>query len=258
MPEAATKTITAAQSIAGVMEIVGHVSKDGFNQQQNFNFRGIDAVMNAVGPALRQVGGFIKPDVEKTIYEHGVTGNGKATMEVRLRVRYSWYGTDGGDPITSVVVSEATDMSDKATAKAMSVAYRTYLLQILALPTTEKDPDEDYIDRGTGEARKPAARKPSTPKGPTKPSEDWWKLGAETTSADDLKAVFDRCSSLGELGLVCPYDKDAGTANQWLRDLKKKRYPVTPVETLPAESAPASPTWNVTQIPTAPEGGDAA
>jgi hypothetical protein len=39
------------------------------------------------------------------------------------------------------------DTSDKATAKAMSVALRTYLLQTLMLPTDEKDPDADYHER---------------------------------------------------------------------------------------------------------------
>ena len=74
--------VSAAESIAGVMQLVGHVGKDSTNTQQNFKFRGIDAVMNAVGPALRSVGGFIKPDVEKVVYEHGITKNGGATLEV--------------------------------------------------------------------------------------------------------------------------------------------------------------------------------
>lgn len=267
MPEATIQKITAAQSIAGVMAIVGHVGKDSTNQQQNFKFRGIDAVMNAVGPALRTVGGFIKPDVLKVGYEHGVTAKGSATLEVKLRVKYSWYGTDGGEPITSVVAAEATDMSDKGTAKAMSVAYRTFLLQVLTLPTDDPDPDSEYIDRGTTAAKKPAAaaRKPATPKGPTKASKDWWDLGARANTKEELEAIFKECQSAGELAIVCSYDPEAGTANAWLRQVKAKKFPEIPapvVEAAPdhrGETDPNVPMWNVTEIPTsAPTGDDAA
>jgi len=147
-----SEKISAAQSVIGVMAEVGSVGKTGHNDHQNYNFRGVDAVLNAVGPALRKVGGFISPGVilDKQ-YERGVTSKGVGTVEVRLTVQYKWYGTDGGEPIVSEVASEATDTSDKATAKAMSVAYRTYLLQILTLPTGDRDPDADSIDRGVAE-----------------------------------------------------------------------------------------------------------
>jgi hypothetical protein len=215
--------VSAADSIAGVMAIVGHVGKDSTNTQQNFKFRGIDAVMNAVGPALRQVGGFIKPDVLKSNYEHGLTAKGGATLEVKLRVRYSWFGTDGGEPITSVVQAEATDMSDKGTAKAMSVAYRTFLLQILSLPTDDPDPDSEYIDRGTVAAPAKTST-PRTPKGPTKASKDWWLLGSKATTAEELAAVFEECRVAGELSIVCDYDAEAGTANTFLRGMKAKKF----------------------------------
>lgn len=251
--------VSAAESIAGVMALVGHVAKDGKNTAQNFNFRGIDAVINAVGPALREVGGFFTPWVLKSTYEHGVTAKGSGTIEVRLRVEYSWYGTDGGEPIKSVVQAEATDMSDKATAKAMSVAERTYLIQILALPTDEKDPDEDYIDRGTGEVTKAparATRTPAAPKGPTKPSKDWWLISAKTKTPEELAAVFEECRAAGELSIVCDYEPESGTANEWMRKLKAKRAEVAQ----PPADAPAddTPMWNVTEIPISPPTPDDA
>jgi hypothetical protein len=49
------------------------------------------------------------------------------------------------EPDTSLTCrtpGEAFDSGDKSTAKAMSVAYRTALLQALTLPTDEPDPDE--------------------------------------------------------------------------------------------------------------------
>lgn len=156
-----SETISAIQSIVGVMSKVSGVGKGGWNDQQKFKFRGIDAVVNAVGPALREVGGFITPKVIAKEYEHGATASGKPTVEVKLTVQYSWYGTDGGEPVVAEVASEAMDMSDKSTAKAMSVAYRTYLLQILMLPTDDPDPDSEYIERGAKKTpAKPVAENP--------------------------------------------------------------------------------------------------
>jgi hypothetical protein len=65
--------------------------------------------------------------------------NGKLNL-VRISVSFSVYGSEG-EPITGTVAAEAFDSGDKATAKAMSVAYRTFLLQLLCLPTDEPDPD---------------------------------------------------------------------------------------------------------------------
>lgn len=139
--------ISAAESIQQVMALVQGVAKKGFNEQQRFNFRGVDAVVNAVAPALREVGGLIVPTVLKKHYDRGVTKSGTPTVEAFLTVAFDWHGTDGGSPIRSVVAAEAMDTSDKATAKAMSVALRIFLLQTLMLPTDEKDPDAEYHER---------------------------------------------------------------------------------------------------------------
>ena len=47
-------TIQAA--LAAVMADVTHVGKEGKNSAQGYSFRGIDGVLNAVGPALRRHG----------------------------------------------------------------------------------------------------------------------------------------------------------------------------------------------------------
>lgn len=258
MSDATPPPISAAQSIAGVMARVQAVAKDSENKQQNFKFRGIDAVMNAVGPALREVGGFIAPGrvIDKS-YEHGVTSKGSATIEARITVEYRWFGTDGGEPIVSEIPAEATDMSDKATAKAMSVAYRTYLLQILTLPTDDPDPDSEYIDRGTA-GEKPV-RKTAAPKGPAKPLKDWWLLGASAKTVEELTDVFNECQAAGQLALVCPYDADSGTANEFLRKMKTLKFAAAEVPT-PTTDDPAltGGGWPVAPIPADPESGEVA
>jgi hypothetical protein len=130
----------AKEIIVGVMQDVQGVAKSNKNTAQGFNFRGIDAVLNAVGPSLRKHGGFIIPEIVEKQSETVLAKNGGALNVVRLSVAYTIMGTEG-EGITGIVASEAFDSGDKATAKAMSVALRTFLIQMLALPTDEPDPD---------------------------------------------------------------------------------------------------------------------
>ena len=140
-------TPTVHQALNKVMEDVQAVKKDGKNQAQKFNFRGIDAVMNAVGPALRKHGVTILPEDVDVHRSNGTTSNGKQTAEVVIKVTYRVYGP-AGDSIHGKVAAEAMDFGDKAIAKAMSVAYRTFLLQALTIPTDDPDPDGESFERG--------------------------------------------------------------------------------------------------------------
>lgn len=60
--------ITVVQALAAVMEDVRAVRKGDRNQQQGYAFRGIDAVVNACGPALRKHGVVVVPILEEANY----------------------------------------------------------------------------------------------------------------------------------------------------------------------------------------------
>lgn len=137
------------QALAAVMADVQAVGKTGRNTQQNYSFRGIDAVVNAVGPILRKHGVLVLPRLRS--YEYGTVevGAKRTPMgHVRVEVEYVFVGPEG-DQLPTVAPGEAMDSGDKATPKAMSVAFRTALLQALALPTDEPDPDEQTYERPT-------------------------------------------------------------------------------------------------------------
>lgn len=134
-------------AMSAVMNDVSSVSKDERNAGQGFNFRGIDAVVNAVGPALRKHGVIVVPRVQSCDYSTIEIGEKrKATAHVRVLVEYIFIAQDGST-ISCTTAGEAMDAGDKATAKAMSVAFRIALLQALALPTSEPDPDASSYER---------------------------------------------------------------------------------------------------------------
>lgn len=139
---------TVQEAWAAVMGDVRALAKGERNAQQGFNFRGVDAVMNAAGPALREHGVSVVPvGVSEVRTSEYTTKGGTVMRDVFLVVSYLITGP-GGDTMPGAAAGEASDAGDKATPKAMSVAYRTFLLQALTLPTDERDPDADTYERG--------------------------------------------------------------------------------------------------------------
>lgn len=132
-----------------VMADVRAIAKDGENKFQRFFFRGIDAVMNAVGPIFRKHGVFVLPVGVEAKHRDFQSKEQKLQHEAILTVDYVIYGPMG-DSMPAQSIGEAADSSDKATTQAMSVAYRTLLLQGLTMPTDDKDPDENTVDRVDG------------------------------------------------------------------------------------------------------------
>jgi len=137
------------EALAAVMNDVTAVGKTDRNTSQNFSFRGIDAVLNAVGPVLRRHGVVVLPGVLEDRFDTVEVGQKRTPMgHVVLRVAYQFVGPEG-DSLQCIVAAEAMDSGDKAYPKAMSVAFRTALLQALALPTDEPDPDTYSYERSS-------------------------------------------------------------------------------------------------------------
>jgi hypothetical protein len=145
-----TDPLSVHAALVEVMRDVTHVGKDGFNQSQNFKFRGVDATVMAVGPALRRHGVLMLPRVLSSTYREYATSKGTAMHECVLEVEFTFVGPDGSVLVCSVM-GESADSGDKATAKAHSVAWRTAMLVAFAIPTDEPDPDETSIERGPEE-----------------------------------------------------------------------------------------------------------
>jgi hypothetical protein len=137
---------TVIEALSKVMEDVRAVAKGDRNPEFGYQFRGIDAVVNAVGPVLRQHGVIVMPLGGEVTYRDVQTSKGKPSRECTVKWRYRFYGPEG-DFIDAEVPGESMDSGDKGTAKAMSVAYRVLLLQALCIPTGERDPDADTYER---------------------------------------------------------------------------------------------------------------
>jgi len=144
---------TVYEAWSKVMEDVQAIGKNQTNSTpgQNYKFRGVDAVMNAVGPVLRQHKVIVVPEFVEQTHRDVLTTKGNPSREATVLVTYRVYGP-AGDSFTMQAPGESMDSGDKGTPKAMSVAYRTVLLQALTIPTDEPDPDSQTYERATGSA----------------------------------------------------------------------------------------------------------
>lgn len=149
MSEPDTTTAPIVDILSQVMVSVTSLGKSQRNREQGFDFRGIDDVINAVGPRFREYGVVPAPMLETAGYRDTTTSKGKSVRECTVQVRYRFHGP-AGDYLDVIVPGESLDIGDKGTAKAMSVAYRIALLQLLALPTDEPDPDHEVFEREDG------------------------------------------------------------------------------------------------------------
>jgi hypothetical protein len=139
--------VNVHEALIQVRKEVGGIAKADRNTSQNFFFRGIDAILNKVGPAMVDQGVNCYPDLKSLDSRDVVTGKGTKMREVTLWVSYRYVGPEGDDVVITVP-GEASDAGDKAVSKAMSVALRTAHLQALQIPTREADPDKHSMTRG--------------------------------------------------------------------------------------------------------------
>ncbi|MEV4197054.1 ERF family protein [Micromonospora globbae] len=144
---------------ARVMADVQSVGKgDRFQAagQGNYQYRGVDRVLNAVGPALRRHGVMVIPTRTEAAYRDVTTANGKKMRECTVTVTYEIRGPKG-DTMPAQSCGESMDTGDKGTTKACTVAYRNLLITALSIPTRDPrlDAEASNHERGSGPAPRP-------------------------------------------------------------------------------------------------------
>lgn len=124
------------------------IGKTQRNTQQNFMFRGHDDVMNALNPLLASKSIIIVPRVLDRVTAQRTTARGTIMYEVNLHIAFRFYGP-AGDYVEASGWGEGTDMGDKSTSKATTMAFKYVLNTVLALSTAEASAHD--ADRGSPE-----------------------------------------------------------------------------------------------------------
>lgn len=187
------------KKIIEVMADINAIGKDRRNQQQGFQFRGIDDVMNELHSSLAKCGVFVLPKVLEETRTTGKTSRGGDMFYTRLKINFGFYAEDGSH-VDAVVIGEAMDTGDKASNKALSIGLKYAMLQVFCIPTEdEKDPDAVSPQPAAGtmqqqpQQKKPAAKFDFEPKGgETTPAEKKEIGGLLSTKYPNGGAVFSK------------------------------------------------------------------
>lgn len=116
------------------------IGKNRKNESQGFKFRGIDDVMNRMAQHLTEASLVIAPNIRSREVHERVNTRGNPLFYVTVQVDYTVYSSIDGSSIVVSVPGEAMDSGDKATNKALSIAYKYMAFQLFAIPIDE-DPD---------------------------------------------------------------------------------------------------------------------
>lgn len=141
---------TIHQSILNVSAAIGAIGKDKQADMgtYNYQFRGIDDVLDALHPALIECGVTITPQVVDVM---------TLTDGVLLTINYV-VGNKGGETIVATFVGEGRDRGDKAAQKAQSNAYKYMAFQTFCIPVAALDSDNTQYEQPE---EKPAEEPPS-------------------------------------------------------------------------------------------------
>ena len=131
------------QAIPAIMGEINAVGKNKKNLQQGFMYRGIDDVMNAINPALVHHKVFIVPEILEQSREERQTNKGANLIYSICKMRFRFCAEDGSS-VEAVTIGEGMDSGDKATNKAMAIAFKYACFQVFCIPTEEiADPDAE-------------------------------------------------------------------------------------------------------------------
>jgi hypothetical protein len=151
------------QAIANVITKTNAIAKDRTNQQQGFKYRGVDDVMNELHGTFAECGIFVVPKVTKEERGSYTTKNGALWNTSRLTIDFTFFAVDGSN-VTATVIGEGNDSGDKASNKALSIAFKYACIQVFCIPTEDdKDPDASKPEQSNTrtQAQKPQAQKPA-------------------------------------------------------------------------------------------------
>lgn len=146
---------SVAQRMIAILAELPDIGKTQYNAQQKFHFRGHDDVLNALSPLLAKHGVVIIPNVIERVTDQRTVKSGATMFEVNLHVKFTIVGATG-DALEGSAWGEGTDMGDKATSKAMTMAFKYFVAQAFSVTTgNTQDPDGGTAEESTGSRAQP-------------------------------------------------------------------------------------------------------
>jgi hypothetical protein len=180
---AAINAITAELAANGI-------AKNRTNEIDDYKYRSIDDVLDRLAPLLAKHRLCVLPRaLERSVTERADEQN-RLLLHVALRVSFTLTSVDDGTSHVVEAFGEALDGGDKATAKAMSAAYKAAMVQAFCIPVLGGEDADRTTHRLAPKAHSP------------EPLQGWiqWCL--------DIEDIVSLCESEAAISMVQERNRD--------------------------------------------------
>ena len=142
------KVYSAINAVASELARAG-IPKSQTNKDDQYQYRGIDDVYNRLSPLLATHKLCILPRVLERICTDRNGSAGELLVNVSVKAAFDLVSVEDGSAHVIEAFGEALDSGDKATAKAMTAAYKYALIQTFCIPLTAPE-DADAVSQRLG------------------------------------------------------------------------------------------------------------
>lgn len=169
------------------------IAKTRTNEVDDYKYRSIDDVLDRLAPLLAKHRLCVLPHaLERTVTERADEQN-RLLLHVTLRIAFTLTSVDDGTSHTVQAYGEALDGGDKATAKAMSAAYKAAMVQTFCIPVVGAE-DADRTSH---------------------------RLIPKTHSPEPLQGWTQWCLDIEDIVSLCESEQAISTVQERNRDLLK-------------------------------------
>lgn len=198
----------------------GGIKKGRANTQgSGFKYRGIDDILNALGPMMPRHGLTVFPRLLEHSAVERQSKSGGALFYITVKAAFDFVAVADGSMRTVEVYGEAMDSSDKATTKAQSIAWKNAAILTFQIPV-EGVNDPDATTHQVKPSKAPV--EPPFPPGPARNSSDlkaqWRAFWSEVEACEDadqldaLLAIENSRKLMLQLKKALPHWWNGGTA----------------------------------------------
>lgn len=173
----------------------------------------IDDIYDALHPLFCEHGMFIVPEIISERLEERPRENKAMMYYCYLTVKFTVWAEDGSF-ISGSACGEAMDAGDKSTPKAMTMAEKSFLSQLLKIRSTQKNTNTTGENK-TG--KKPPGKKPPPPKTEEQPIPQKMKDGFAIVRENLTKTAkvkpfetFNKEAATYKAGLVSTWENEPG------------------------------------------------
>lgn len=153
------------QKLKAIKAAAPNIAKKRRNQQQGYQFRGIDDFYETFQPLFASNGVTVESQILNSHREEKPTKLGGMMVYSIVTMRFSFVAEDGSSS-SNDTIGEALDSGDKSSNKAMSAALK-YALTQRFLVTTDEDSDTETASPELAKKSTPSpVSKPTAPIGP--------------------------------------------------------------------------------------------